>query len=121
MKLAVYGTLKKDMGMWGVLGIEGCLDRVGEVEVEGTMYRVSSYPGLVMPGHPAHIDGNKVKCELLEVVPGKESYVMGRLDSYEGYPSLFGKATVDTDCGNVAVYTWPHSVRMSTKIDEFTR
>lgn len=120
MKLAVYGTLKSSHGRWSMLGIQGKVRKIGTIDIDGTLYMLGWYPGLVVGSHPGHKEGNKVTCELLEVTRGDEEAVTSILDTYEGYPTLFGKQSViDENHGEVHFYTWGHAVSPDNKIESF--
>jgi len=78
--LFVYGTLQKNLAheMHGVLECAARL--VGEATVEGTLYDLGAYPGLVVAGTG---DGH-VRGELYALDPGRAQAALDALDAYEG-------------------------------------
>ena len=78
--LFVYGTLQKNLAheMHGVLEYAARL--VGEATVEGTLYDLGAYPGLVVAGKG---DG-RVRGELYALDSGRAQAALDALDAYEG-------------------------------------
>lgn len=76
--LFVYGTLRRDTQhqLYHMLARHASF--LGEATVQGRLYDLGDYPGMVYPG-----DG-RVAGEIYLVAPSKWETVIRRLDEYEG-------------------------------------
>lgn len=92
-KVAVYGSLRKNMGNHGFL-VNGELLSVEEVK-GFRMYSLGAFPAIVYNGGQ-----NLVTVEVYEV----DDDTFRSLDMLEGYPSLYDRAEVETSQGMVWVY-----------------
>jgi gamma-glutamylcyclotransferase (GGCT)/AIG2-like uncharacterized protein YtfP len=77
-RLFVYGTLRRDSGheLYHLLARHGHF--VDDVRVQGRLFDLGSYPGLVLEGHNRFVSG-----ELYEIT-SNWPHVVARLDEYEG-------------------------------------
>lgn len=91
--LFVYGTLRK--GASADLSRNMNLTYVGRDKINGEMYNVGYFPGLVsaLPGNPYHPDLPSVEGDLFRVENPSVSWV---LDAYEGVPTLYDRVRVRT-------------------------
>lgn len=78
IKVAVYGSLKK--GKYNHPMIEGC-EKVGDITIKGTLYRVSSYPAIVEEGD------NEYPAEVYELPPDIYSRIK-RMELGAGYKEV---------------------------------
>lgn len=76
--LFVYGTLRSDCGAAQANLVEQHFRFVGNGTVQGQLYEIEGYPGLVLSTDPAHA----VKGELYQLVGS--TTVLEQLDEYEG-------------------------------------
>jgi gamma-glutamylcyclotransferase (GGCT)/AIG2-like uncharacterized protein YtfP len=76
MHLFVYGTLRRSIAhpMHALLG--GTASSLGDARVRGVLYRVASYPGLVLDGGAGWVLG--------ELYSLRDPDVLAQLDAYEG-------------------------------------
>lgn len=75
--LFVYGSLRRNRGGGNHPLLAGATHR-GDATVEGTLYRVSWYPGLVLEGN------GRVHGELFELPAERAQSMIAALDEYEG-------------------------------------
>lgn len=112
MDLFVYGTLRRSVGHPMHAPLRDAARLVGQARVAGVLYRVSSYPGLVLDGGAGWVHG-----ELYEL---RDLAVLAQLDAYEGAapddpePREFERvrAVVQLEGGGeraawIYVYAWP--------------
>lgn len=76
----VYGTLRKDLShdMYHVLARNAAF--VGEATVQGRLYSLGEYPGLVLSAPSSHI----VKGEVYRLTDARLKETLAILDDYEG-------------------------------------
>lgn len=103
MHVAVYGSLRR--GEHADLSNNKHAKYIRDVEVPGTLYRVSWFPGVVNQN-----DGNTTKGELFEI----DEKILDALDTYEGYDSeridssLFVRELVNFGDVDAYVYYYNH-------------
>lgn len=106
MKLFVYGTLR--------VGAKNSLENDPRVKlledqdcISGYLYDLGWYPG-VKEAKDFNDNDSIVFGNTFEIL---DESIIPHLDSYEGYPHLYGKADVKTMKGHdVFVYTYNHPV-----------
>lgn len=113
-RLVVYGTLL-DSKLRGELGVDAHMDPVGSCLIEGQMYDIGSFPGVV--------EGEgTVRGELYAV---ERPEVFDRLDQYEGYHPDLPRASrfvrkivplIEPD-GTAWVYFYEGSISARTRIE----
>lgn len=104
--VGVYGTLRKGCGAEARLGNAKLVDTI-EVLIPYAMYSTGPYPVLV--------SSNSINKIVFEVYNVKHSETLRELDIYEGYPDLYGKETIETDLGEVIIYTGGNSLKEYVK------
>ena len=108
-KIFVYGTLRPDArnGKMMTTGAK----HVGTDSITGAqLYNLGWFPGVKLDKTDSMVHG-----DVFEIVDGK---LPPRLDSYEGYPSLYSRSQVKTDNGELAwVYTYNGSVSQDQLIE----
>lgn len=100
--LFVYGSLRRNRSGASHPLLVGA-DHLGDATVQGTLYRVSWYPGLVLTG-----DG-RVHGEVFALPPERAAAMIAALDEYEGTQYARDVAVVQlADGGTVpsSVYTY---------------
>lgn len=104
--VGVYGTLRKGCGAEARLGNAELVDTI-EVLIPYAMYSTGPYPVLVST--------NSINKIVFEVYNIKHSETLRELDAYEGYPDLYGKETIETELGDVIIYTGGDSLKEYVK------
>ena len=79
-RIFVYGTLREDPDhdLYRVLARSSTF--VGDATVNGRLYNLGTYPGLVLSDDP----GSRVRGEVYEFQPELEAQTLRILDEYEG-------------------------------------
>ena len=80
--LFVYGTLRKRLPSGRFLLLASHAEFVGNGMVQGKLYEVEGYPGLVLSGNPK----DQVAGEVLLTEP---QAILERLDEYEGCSTIY--------------------------------
>lgn len=94
-KLFVYGTLRPGHGANNFLN--GRASHVGEDRIHGRMYNMGWFPGVRLDEQESIIIGDVYEIE--------DEGLPAVLDTYEGYPNLYGRKLVKTEGGeDVWVY-----------------
>lgn len=104
----VYGTLRK--GASNDLSKKPDAEHVGWDLISGKLFNVSWFPGVKnVPDKYAGKEGpNTIQGDVFRL---KSESIIRALDSYEGYPSLYGRKQTTTATGEtVWVYTYNMSV-----------
>jgi len=103
--LFVYGTLRS--GESNDLNKFEDSTPAGSTRINGRLYNLGWFPGVALP------EGSNLSFLADEPTVVGDVFVIGsaklveRLDSYEGYPSLYSRSQVDTEDGRtVWVYTY---------------
>lgn len=105
--LFVYGTLR--IGGTADILSGGTADFVTFLrpdKVNGEMFSLGAYPGVVLPDGPGHFDPGKssVTGDVLRI---DDDDVVPLLDTYEGYPFLYDRCQTELAGGGHAwVYTF---------------
>jgi gamma-glutamylcyclotransferase (GGCT)/AIG2-like uncharacterized protein YtfP len=107
--LFVYGTLRRgESADLGAGRHRSLVDYIGDDIINGELYDLGPYPGakvkpgLFKPDSP-HIVGNVYRL--------RSESIIGMLDAYEGYPTLYGRVQTMTNKGRqVWVYVYQHEV-----------
>src|SRR5262249_26419819 len=115
--LAVYGTLR--IGEGADLSRQHDASYVTTDNINGLLYSLGGYPGLKLLPGAGHIkdydtpeeyssDLPNVPCDIFQL---NSQALIERLDAYEGYPSLYTRAVLETETGlKVWVYIYNHDV-----------
>lgn len=102
-KIFVYGTLRPGHGANYMM--ERGAKHVEKTRISGTMYNMGWFPGVRVEGDGEFIsEGPTVTGDLYEITDDNLSSV---LDSYEGYPTLYGRKQVTTESGEK---TWVYEI-----------
>lgn len=99
----VYGTLRRGKGADGYL--KGRTNPIGITNISGVMYHLGGFPGVKVLGKGDYVKGvGTVEGELHEIT---DETLPEILDRYEGYPHLYGRREVETECGR---RTWVYEI-----------
>jgi gamma-glutamylcyclotransferase (GGCT)/AIG2-like uncharacterized protein YtfP len=92
-KIAVYGTFKRGHANHGLLRNSRFLgeDRTKPIF---TMYNLGAFPSIVPNGNTS------IHVEVYEV----DASTFGRVDMFEGYPSLHDRFKIETKYGDAWIY-----------------
>lgn len=94
-KVFVYGTLRKGRSANGKF--DGKAEFKGTTRITAELYDISWFPGIRVVGNGEFIsEGPTVVGDVYEITSDDLS---SRLDSYEGYPTLYGRKQVQTESG----------------------
>lgn len=108
--ILVYGTLKHGFGAFNSFMRDRC-EFVGEDRVNGKMYHLGGFPGfkaVAEAGARFHPDEPAITGEVYVVT---DHDLPDMLDSYEGYPSYYGRSQYVTENGlKVWVYEYKPQV-----------
>lgn len=113
-RLFVYGSLR--VSEQADLSKKEGVEYIGQDCINGKLYGVGWYPGV--KAEPGQFDTN------LDVVHGDvftltDDKIVGLLDGYEGYPSLFNRIETMTANGlQVWVYTYNHPVSEDRRVED---
>lgn len=106
--LFVYGTLRpgESASLMGRAGV----DYLGKDMICGSIFDLGWYPGVKLDG------GGMVTGDVFVIT---DDAIVSELDSYEGYPSLYGRSQVPTMSGSgvVWIYTYNHTVKSDQRIE----
>lgn len=101
----VYGTLRSGEG--NGLDKSMLVSRVGEDKINGMLYHLGGFPGLIDTSAEFFPDLPIVVGEVYRI---RDASIIPALDAYEGYPSLYGRSEVMSEQGRkVWVYTYNHT------------
>ena len=99
----VYGSLRQ--GESADLSLSSGCEFVGEDSVNGLLFDISWFPGVVLTKNSGF--DPKLPEVYGEVYRIKDAKMTRQLDSYEGYPNLYGRSQVETSRSRfVWVYTY---------------
>ena len=116
-RLFVYGTLRRDPShdMFHVLARSAIF--LGEAEVQGRLYDLGAYPGMVVTR-----DGSRVRGEVYEIQSDRWSEAIEQLDKYEGCseadpaPHEYRRELVQTELENgQRADAWAYLLNRPTK------
>lgn len=104
----VYGTLRHGASnsLSESLRFANMATHVGESRINGLLYNLGWFPGVKLPEDAEEFDAGQpsVKGDVFSV---DVLCLPNMLDSYEGYPHLYGRREVQTEHGHTAwVYTY---------------
>lgn len=116
----VYGTLRSgERADLAKSSHQFDVARVGNDVINGKLYHLGAYPGVMTPAYPEPVvfDYSKplVHGEVFLVL---NTSIMALLDAYEGYPTLYDRVQVPTARGKtVWVYIYNHPVTSDQLIE----
>ena len=107
-KVFVYGTLKSGQHANRIL--QHHAEFICEDKIEGSLYHLGAFPGFKAEG------SSLVSGEVYEITDEK---LLGMLDEYEGYPTLYDRVKMRTERGYFAwVYVFKRKVNEDCLIEE---
>ena len=111
--IVVYGTLRPGHRANGYLASRA--KHLGKTRFSAMMYTLGGFPGVKLVGEGNFMsDGPTVVGDLYEI---ENEGLPQILDTYEGYPNLYGRRKVEVEDGRKAwVYTYNHAVSDSALI-----
>lgn len=114
----VYGTLRRgeSSSLSESPRFANLATFVGESRINGDIYKLGWFPGVKLPEEQEPFDADKPTV-VGEVFKIDALILPNMLDTYEGYPHLYGKKEVYTEHDHVAwVYTYNGGVEPETRI-----
>ena len=114
-RIFVYGALRPGKSAAG--SMRNGAEHVRTTHINGDLFNIGWFPGVknVKPGEPFIEDsGGVVEGDMFVIT---DEALVGRLDGYEGYPDLYDRQQVKTQCGETAwVYTYNPAVSEDQRI-----
>lgn len=109
-KVFVYGTLRPGHGANYML--DGKAKHVGPTRISATMYNLGWFPGIKVSGDGQFIsEGPTVVGDVYEI---EGDDLSSRLDSYEGYPTLYDRKQVTAENGETV---WVYEINQQPNGD----